>query len=335
MAKHAGTSNPAEGQSCFTWVADLPCFSRRTSLENQEIKEVRTSSVQREHGSVLWGAGPNAAEMLHVVFPELPTARDFFRRFLADNADYTILDGDSAPWNEHMVTSDGELELWTKDRTRKMRFLAYPVPPGWVPFKKYILGIEHHHTYQFVIDRKTGAEVLQLEAQIHVEQTHGSIPYADCFTTRQLWTVRSIPSPDNCNSTVCELHVTAECNFIGRPPLMAAVVRNRCHAEHRAGTQGWLNGARACLERLPDTPRLLLDIDNEDATLAVHNFKHQNSSLKFACPWAWLMATLIFMMWISLVAVEFGTQVMPSPVKVVLDPVYPSILLSLRGLLAL
>lgn len=344
MAGRISAARPATEQTCFTWIGALPCFSatRRVQNVDKEAKEATTSSVQREHGSVLWSAGPMSAEMLRVVFPELPTARAFFKCFIADNASYTILEGDFAPWNEHIITSDGVLENWTLGKTRKMQFLAYPVPPGWVPFKKYILTIEHLQRYQFVVEQSTGLEMLQFETNIHVNQETGRIPYADSFTMRQLWTVRATPSEDGRN-TVCKLHVTAEANFGARPPLLAPIIRNRAFAEHRGGTAGWLKGARACLDRLATMDgstggSLLINVDTEDSgagALAsrMEHSKEHNHALRNACPWAWMMACFCCVMWVTFMTVE----VVPMPIKMNLfaDPIYPSLLLSLRGLLAL
>lgn len=341
MAAGATMQGSAEGQSCFSWIGQIPCLSRHSPLVNspKDKHKVRTSSVQREHGLEQWSLpGPNTAELLHVVFPELPTARHFFKRFVADNSNFTLLEGDLAPWNSYMHTSDGELTNWTEDKTRRMTFLAYPVPPGWVPFQKYILAIEQRHRYQFVIDKTTGAEVLQIEKHIEVHQKHGHVPYADSFTMRQLWTVCPLGS-----GTGCDLHIVAEHTFIGRTPLLAHVIRTRAFSDHRNGTQDWLRGARACLERLASTPSensLAVDVDEEESgagTLEVQarNSKYHKNVSRFACPWAWLMTLLVCIMWISFVAVEVGNQVMPNPVKVTIDPIYPSVLLSLRGLLAL
>jgi len=327
MTTRVSHKAPVEEQTCFSWIAvSIPCFSREATLPIVQ-KEGRPSTEQLQHGSVLWGAGSNKAEMLHVVFPELPTARAFFDRFIADTADFSILEGDLAPWNDHMVTSDGEMEPWTTEQTRKMSFLSYPIPPGFVPFKKYILKVEHSHRYQFVID-ESGAEVLQFEAQIQVNQDAengtGKIPYADCFTMRQLWTVRPIPNGQG-KPMACELDVIAEINFIGRPPLLAPVIQNRALSEHRGGTQGWLRGARACLDGLPAT--VAIDVDaqasGESKSVDVHH-----SNVRNACPLAWLTACLICLLWITFRIME----VMPSPVKMSFDPTYSSLLLSVSGL---
>lgn len=327
MSRRDDTKGACSEQSCFTWLQDLACISRPRAQV-----DALPDAGQEVHGSRMWSAGPNTAEMLHEVLYEIPSARDFFRCFLADEAAFTFLEGNFPPWNEHIVTADGELEPWSKENTstRKMRFLAYPVPPGWVPFTKYVLNVQHTHRYQFVIDRD-GSEVLQLDSQIHVQQT-GGVPYVDSFTMRQLWTVRTIQANSR---TACELHVIAECNFVGKPPLLAPVIRNRAFAEHRGGTQGWLRGARACIER---TPKLLGDssvivnVDEDETGTAMHRtseIESYRNGMKLACPWAWLMMCLVCILWIPFTIGEVTW------VKVILEPVYPSVLLSLRGLLAL
>jgi len=291
-----------EEQSCFGWIPEFPCLARQRILPiaHNEVKEVRPASVHREHGSALWGPGPDHEEMLQVVIPELPTARAFFERFIADAADYSILDGDLPPWNEHMFTDSGEMDHWTEERTRKMSFLAYPVPPGWMPQKKYILRIEHYHSYQFAIDRSDGAEVLQFEAQIEVNLQGAIIPYADCFTMRQLWTVRPVPGPQPGCPTVCQLHVTAEINFKGRAPLLAPVIRSKAYSEHRAGTQGWLKGARASIERLNSTD-LERSVPHELDTLARQKQAQLDDGRKehawVTSHWVCFMVVLLCVLW--------------------------------------
>lgn len=300
MTRRADLKASDGEQPCFSWIPEIPCFARQRASPcvQKEMKEVRPSSVRREHGSAVWGAGPDHAEMLHVAFPELPTARAFFDRFIADTADYTILEGDLPPWNEHMFTDNGELSRWSEEKTRKMSFLAYPVPPGWVPFKKYILRIEHFHSYQFVIDKSDGVELLQFEAQIHVNQEYSHVPFADCFTMRQLWTVRPVPAIEPGYPTVCQLNVTAELNFIGRPPLIAPVIRNRAYAEHRGGTQGWLSGARASIERLTNTDLESSVVNDLDTSTRSRHSKAEDGNMKVwgAGQWVCLMALLIFVL---------------------------------------
>merc|ERR1719265_700387 len=94
---------------------------------------------------------------------------------------------------------------------------------------------------------------MQFESVINVNisrKSPNSLPYADCFTMKQLWTVRPVAG-DHQGSTACDVHVLGELNFIGSTPMMAPVIRRQAFKEHREGTQGWLRGALASLERLP------------------------------------------------------------------------------------
>jgi len=244
----------ADSMQCFAGMfKEMSCLGwKKASLSDLQRArtEAKPISVRHESGSELWRITTGKTELLHVALDELLSPRAFYERFLSDAADFSILDMDSKPWNTHCDTSDLELDSWSEDGNRKMRFLAYPVIPGF-PLK-YVIRIEQCHKYQFVMDKKE--EVLQFESIIRVYQTENAptLPYADCFTMRQLWTVRQ--SANNGGQAVgCDLTVDGELNFIGRKPLAAPFVRRQAFAEHREGTQGWLAGARASLKRLPGT----------------------------------------------------------------------------------
>lgn len=210
-----------------------------------------------------------------------------------------MLDSEFAPWNTHTLTSDGELERWNAENSRHMRFLAYPVPPGWIPFKKYIVTVEAAHRFQFITDMN-GVELLQFEAVTNVEQGgSGHVPYADAFTMRQIWTVRPVPDDGHSRGTVCELHVTAECNFIGRAPLVAPLISMKALAGHSEGTAGWLNGARACLDQHEKDAPTGGNVGIYDVGASGCD-GNNCGKLIFSRRYAWLMLSLVCMLGITL-----------------------------------
>lgn len=211
---------------------------------------------------MLWKADPDHTELLRVVISEVPTARAFFEHFLADNAAFSIAEADEH-WNEHGTPRTVVvLEPWATEQKRKYRFFCFPatpIPVGFIPR----LEMENIHRYQFVMDQRDGLELLQFEANFLVFDS-GGMPYSECFTTRQLWTVRPIPHAEQSHATSCELQVTFEIHFIGRPPLWAAVIKNRNLMEHRVALEGWLRGAHASLKPLSKQSAASRQVNSRD-----------------------------------------------------------------------
>lgn len=300
----------ADSMHCLAGMfKEIPCLGwKRVALSELSRTETKPSSGCHERGSELWGITTGKTELLHVVLEELLSPRVFYDRFLSDAADFSILDMDSKPWNTHCDTSDFELDGWSEDGNRKMRFLAYPAIPGF-PLK-YVIRIVQCHKYQFVMDKEE--EVLQFESIIRVYQTENSptLPYADSFTMRQLWTVRSAFANNEGRVVGCDLTIDGELNFIGRAPLAAPFVRRQAFGEHREGTQGWLNGARASLRRLPAKHRGDVAIDiahtthvkTPDASMRGVRSRVKNLDASMAL----LLACIVFML--MFMATEAGAD---------------------------
>lgn len=280
----------ADSMQCFAGMfKEMSCLGwKKVSLSELQLTRAEAKpSSRHESGSELWGITTGKTALLHVALDELLSPRAFYERFLSDAADFSILDMDSKPWNTHCDTSDFELDSWSEDGNRKMRFLAYPVIPGF-PLK-YVIRIEQCHKYQFVMDKEE--EVLQFESNIRVYQTENAptLPYADCFTMRQLWTVRSIFANNGGQAVGCDLTIDGELNFIGRAPLAAPFVRRQAFGEHREGAQGWLNGARASLKRLPGT-------HGGDVAIDIAHTRHVKSlDVSMRSSWTMLVFALLFM----------------------------------------
>lgn len=298
---------------------------------------MQSPELPNKHGSELWSQGPGSAEMLHVRFPQLSSAGIFFQRFLADSADFTFLDGKLPPWYTAMPTSEGELDQWNEDKTRKLRLRAHPVEYlGMFPFlKNPSLKVEEIHQYQFLTDSSTGAEMLQFQCEIRTRDS-GGLPYVGAVIIRQLWTVR--PVSDSAGSGVCELHVTAEVGFVGRPPMIASFLQQKYLAENRAGASTWLRGAHASLERLEghaSKSPAALDLDDpaHAATSPSEQRKHGycGRRLTSPCLCAWLAAFLLCVFCFVIQTVD----VFPDALSTGLEPSFRSVLLTWRSLLSM
>jgi hypothetical protein len=319
---HAATSR----KRAWACLEGFACWSREihSSGDSSHGEDKASSSVSRK-ASVLWTSPPgiNTVELIRESLP-LPSPRAFFDKFLADNAAYTILDGDFPPWNDHINTSHGELEPWNGTK-RKMRFRAYPITPAIVSFKSWVLFIEQEHEYQFVTDPSDGTEYLQFTNFSIVRQT-GGVPYAGTFTMRQLWTISPMPAKGPGLPASCELHINAELKFLGPPPLLAYVVRSRSHGDHRAGTKGWLRGARACLAQSSADSSSWSTKGLEAGSASTRQVKASDGMRKCRGPLALLMSLFILALWMTCSMMEVDDKVRMS---------YPSLILSLRGMLAL
>merc|ERR1719253_306373 len=102
----------ARDDPCFAWLSCIQCCAREKAALT---RHAHAREPVQETGANMWVAGPAASEILCITFPELPSGRSFFERFIEDHADFSILDMHSQPWFAHMLTSDGDLELWKTD----------------------------------------------------------------------------------------------------------------------------------------------------------------------------------------------------------------------------
>lgn len=265
-------------------------------------------------------SGIDTVELMREYLP-VSSARAFFDLFLADKAAFSILDGDLPPWNDHTNTSNGVLEPWS-GAFRRMRFLAYLSFP--IVGKRWI-QVEQEHRYQFVTDPNDGIERLQITNHSDVRQT-GGLPYADCFAMRQLWTVSPVPAKGPGLPTMCSLHIDGEIHWIGRPPFFAAVLRSRSFADHRAGTQGWLRGARACLALLAGSASSSTHSGDDDRSPSARKAQISGGMRKYSGRLALFMFFIILTFWLTCSLLEVDGTLMISA---------PSMMLSLRGMLAL
>jgi len=220
----------------------MECCSRVSKSEQEA-----TLGAPHQFGTELWTLPAECPELLRVTLP-ISSVRAFYDRYISNESDWTMLNAVIPRCNDDMECSDGELDLWDGEQSRKMRFTAHPtVIPKWVPAigERYI-RLEQAHHYQFLNMQDKGEEWLQYRSRIGTTDTN--MPYADIIVTTQVWTIR--PTRDLQGEPACEVRVQAECAFIGKTPILAPLIRPRSYDEHRAGLQVWLKGARASLEKI-------------------------------------------------------------------------------------
>jgi hypothetical protein len=214
----------------------------RSSRPDQE----GTQAAPAQFGSELWTLPAESPELLHVTLP-IASVRAFYDRYISNEADWTALNAVIPRCNDDMECDSGELDLWNEECCRKMRFTAYPtIVPKWMPGigERYI-RLEQTHHYQFLDMQSLGEEWLQYRSRIGILEAN--MPYADLIIMTQVWTIK--PVRDAQGEPACEIRVSAICQFVGKPPIIASIIRPRSYAEHRAGLQVWLKGAQASLEK--------------------------------------------------------------------------------------
>jgi hypothetical protein len=189
--------------------------------------------------------------------------------------------------------------------------------------------MENIHRYQFVMDQRDGLELLQFEANFLVFDS-GGMPYSECFTTRQLWTVRPIPHAEQSHARSCELQVTFEIHFIGRPPLWAAVIKNRNLMEHRVALEGWLRGAHASLKPLSKQSAASRQVNSRDVRGSAPGSLYADCGKSHRCgfQFASFPVLLIGIILVANLVSEFG----PSSVAAAYHRYCPSIFSSIGWL---